>query len=160
MRTARLIAAAALSLVGACTSPLSRQGPQPPVGARLTDASYTFAPAPGNAGGAVMDASVLVREALAGKGYRESPNGRYRLEIGLASAPPDVAVQRPENGAEGVKGTIHPIVFCRPQRYVLTVGMIDRTDGSLLFRNASAARHCGGSPAKILSKLVRTAVSG
>ena len=147
MRTARLIAAAALSLVGACTSPLSRQGPLPPAGARLTDASYTFAPAPGDAGGAVMDASVLVREALAGKGYRESPNGRYRLEIGLASAPPDVAVQRPENenSAESVKGTMHPIVFCRPQRYVLTVGMIDRTDGSLLFRNASAAR-CKGTP--------------
>lgn len=160
MRTARLIAAAALSLVGACTSPLSRQGPLPPAAERLTDASYTFAPAPGDAGGAVMDASVLVREALAGKGYRESPNGRYRLEIGLASAPPDVEVQRPGISAESVKGTMHPIVFCRPQRYALTVGMIDRTNGSLLFRNAAAARHCGGSPAKILSKLVRTAVNG
>ena len=160
MRTARLIAAAALSLVGACTSPLSRQGPLPPAGARLTDASYTFAPAPGDAGGTVMEASELVRAALAGKGYRESPNGRYRLEIGLASAPPDVEVQRPESDAESMKGTIHPIVFCRPQRYVLTVGMIDRTNGSLLFRNAAAARHCGGSPAKILPELVRTAVNG
>jgi len=160
MRTARLIAAAALSLVGACTSPLSRQGPLPPAGARLTDASYTFAPAPGDAGGTVMEASELVRAALAGKGYRESPNGRYRLEIGLASAPPDVEVQRPEDSAESVKGTTHPIVFCRPQRYVLTVGMIDRTNGSLLFRNAAVARHCGGSPAKILPELVRTAVSG
>jgi len=160
MRTARLIAAAALSLVGACTSPLSRQGALPPAGARLTDASYTFAPAPGDAGGTVMEASELVRAALAGKGYRESSNGRYRLEIGLASAPPDVEVQRPESDAESMKGTIHPIVFCRPQRYVLTVGMIDRTNGSLLFRNAAAARHCGGSPAKILPELVRTAVSG
>ena len=160
MRTARLIAAAALSLVGACTSPLSRQGPLPPAGARLTDASYTFAPAPGDAGGTVMEASELVRAALAGKGYRESSNGRYRLEIGLASAPPDVEVQRPESSAESVKGAMHPVVFCRPQRYVLTVGMIDRTNGSLLFRNAAAARHCGGSPAKILPELVRTAVSG
>jgi len=160
MRRARLIAAATLSLVGACTSPLSRQGPLPPAGARLKDATYTFAPAPGDAGGMVMDASLLVREALAGKGYRESPNARYRLEIGLASARPDVEVQRPENSAESVKGTMHPIVLCRPQRYVLTVGMIDRTDGSLLFRNAAAARHCGGLPAKILSELVRTAVSG
>src|SRR5881628_1212454 len=47
MRTAGLIAAAALSLVGACTSPLSRQGALPPAGAQLKDASYTFAPAPG-----------------------------------------------------------------------------------------------------------------
>jgi hypothetical protein len=160
MRTARFVAAVALSLVGACTSPLSRQGPLPPAGVRLKDASYTFAPAPGDAGGIVKDASVLVREALAGKGYRESPNGRYRLEIGLASAPPDVEVQRPENSAEGMNRAMHPIVLCRPQRYVLTVGMIDRTDGSLLFRNAAAARHCGGSPAKILPKLVRTAVNG
>ena len=160
MRTARLIAAAALSLVGACTSPLSRQGPLPPSGAGIADASYTFAPAPGDAGGAVMDASVLVREALASKGYHESPNGRYRLEIGLASAPPDVEVERPDSSAESVKGTMHPIVFCRPQRYVLTVGMIDRTNGSLLFRNAAAARHCGSSPAKMLPRLVRTAVNG
>jgi len=159
MRTARLIAAAALSLVGACTSPLSRQGPLPPAGARLTDASYTFAPAPGDADGTVMKASELVRAALAGKGYRESPNGRYRLEIGLASAPPDVEVQRPESDSESVKGAMPPVVFCRPQRYVLTVGMIDRTNGSLLFRNAAAARHCG-LPAKILPELVRTAVSG
>jgi hypothetical protein len=107
-----------------------------------------------------MDASVRVRAALAGKGYRESPNGRYRLEIGLASAPPAIEVQRSESGAEIKKSAMHPIVFCRSQRYVLTVGMIDRTDGSLLFRNAAATRHCGGSLAKILPKLVRTAISG
>ncbi len=160
MRTAWLVAAAALSLVGACTSPMSRQGPLPPVGAGLTDASYTFAPAPGDAGGTVMQASVLVREALASKGYRESPNGRYRLEIGLANASPNVEVQRPERSAETVKGAMHPIVLCQPQRYVLTVGMIDRTNGSLLFRNAAAARHCGGSAAKILPRLVRAAVNG
>ena len=160
MRTARLIAAAALSLVGACASPLSRQGPLPPAGAQLTDASYTFAPAPGDAGGTVMEASVLVREALAGKGYRESPNGRYRLEIGLARAPLDVVVQRSESNADSLKGAMHPVVLCRPQRYVLTVGMIDRTNGSLLFRNAAAARHCDGSLAKILPKIVRTAVTG
>jgi len=160
MRTARFIAAATLSLGGACTSPLSRQGPPPPAGARLTDASYTFAPAPGDAGGTVTEASVLVRAALAGKGYRERPNGRYRLEVGLASAPPDVEVQRPESNADSVKGAMHPVVLCRAQRYVLTVGMIDRTNGSLLFRNAAAARHCGGTLAKILPKLVRIAVSG
>lgn len=160
MRTARLIAAVALSLVGACASPLSRQGPPPPAGAQLQDASYTLAPAPGDVDGFAMKASVLVREALADKGYRESPSGRYRLEIGLASAPPDVEVQRPESSAVSVKGMMHPIVFCRPQRYALTVGMIDRTDGSLLFRNAAAARHCGGSLAKILPKLVRSAISG
>jgi hypothetical protein len=159
MRTAGLIIAAALSLVGACTSPLSRDGPVPPAGVRLKDATYTFARASEDADGSATDASVLVREALAGKGYRESSNGRYRLEIGLASAPPDVGVQRPKSGADSVKSAIHPIVFCRPQRYVLTVGMIDRTDGSLLFRNAAAARHCG-PPAKILPELVRTAVNG
>jgi hypothetical protein len=107
-----------------------------------------------------MQASVLVREALASKGYRESPNGRYRLEIGLANASPNVEVQRPERSAETVRGAMHPIVFCQPQRYVLTVGMIDRTNGSLLFRNAAAARHCGGSAAKILPRLVRAAVNG
>jgi hypothetical protein len=160
MRTGRLIAGAALSLVGACTSPLSRDGPLPPAGERLTDATYTFAPVPGDTGGTVTDAAVLVREALARKGYRESPNGRYRLEIGFASASPDVEVQRLETKEDSVKGVVHPIVLCRPQRYVLTIGMIDRTTGSLLFRNAATARHCGGSPGKILPQLARAAVIG
>ena len=160
MQTARLIAMATLSLLGACTTPLSRQGSLPPAGAQLKDASYTFAPVPGEAGNAVMDASTLVRQALAGKGYHESPNGRYRLEVGFASAPPNVEIQRPQSSVESVRGTMRPVVFCRPQRYVLTIGMIDRTDGSLLFRNAAAARHCGALPAKILSDLVRTAVGG
>jgi hypothetical protein len=159
MRAGRLIAGAVLSLVGACTSPLSREGPLPPAGAQLTEATYTFAPVPGDVG-TVTDAVALVREALARKGYHESPDGRYRLEIGLASAPPDVEVERPESKEEGVKGAVHPIVLCRPQRYVLTIGMIDRTDGSLLFRNAAAARHCGGSLAAALPQLVRAAVTG
>jgi hypothetical protein len=159
MRTGRLIAGVALALVGACTTPLSREGRLPPAAAHLTDATYTLATVPGDNGGIATDAAAQVREALAAKGYRESADGRYRLEVGLATAPPQVEVQRPENKDERVKGAVHPIVLCRPQRYVLTVGMIDRKDGSVLFRNAAAARYCG-SPAKVLPQLVRAAVSG
>jgi hypothetical protein len=160
MRAGQLIAGAVLSLVGACASPLTREGRLPPAGERLADASYMLAPVPGDAGGAASGAVSLVREALARKGYRESPAGRYRLEIGLASAPPDVEVQRPDSSEAHVSGTRNPIVLCRPQRYVLTVGMIDRTNGALLFRNAAAARSCGASPEKILPRMVRAAVMG
>lgn len=159
MRTRMLIAGAALALVGACTTPLSREGRLPPAAAQLAVATYTLAAVPGDSGGIATDAASQVREALAAKGYRESADGRYRLEVGLASAPPQVEVQRPEDKNERVKGAANPIVLCRPQRYVLTVGMIDRTDGSVLFRNAAAARYCG-APAKVLPQLVRAAVSG
>jgi hypothetical protein len=148
-----------LSLIGACTSPLSREGRLPPAGERLTDATYALAPVPGDSDAATAGAVSLVRDALAGKGYREAANGRYRLEIGLASAPPEVEVQRESGDARGKGGSPNLIVLCRPKRYVLTVGMIDRSSGDILFRNAAAARYCGKSLGKILPKMVRAAVS-
>jgi hypothetical protein len=43
---------------------------------------------------------------------------------------------------------------------VLTVGMIDRASGTILFRNAAAARHCGSSLKEILPRMARAAVNG
>jgi hypothetical protein len=160
MRSGQLVAAAVLALVGACTSPLSREGRLPPAAEVLADPSYTFAPIPGDPGSAASGAVLLVREALARKGFRESPAGHYRLEIGLASAPSDLEVQRSGSNAARANGAQNRIVLCRPRRYVLTVGMIDRTSGALLFRNAAAARHCGASLEKILPKMVHVAVTG
>lgn len=158
MNKGPLVAGAMLSLMGACTSPLSREGRLPPAGERLADASYALAPVPGDGDAAMAGAVSLVRDALAGKGYREAADGRYRLEIGFASAPPAVEVQR-DAGDLRKRGSPNPIVLCRPQRYVLTVGMIDRTSGNILFRNAAAARYCGKSVEKILPRMVRAALS-
>ncbi|ATY33358.1 DUF4136 domain-containing protein [Sphingomonas psychrotolerans] len=161
MNTGSLIAGALLLLVGACTSPLSREGRLPPPGEGLADATYALAPVPGDSDAAVAGAVSLVRDALADKGYRETANGRYRLEVGLASAAPELEVQRAESGESAARSMRrNPIVLCRPRRYVLTVGMIDRASGEVLFRNAAAARHCGTSPGKILPKMVRAAVNG
>jgi len=159
MRTDRVIAGAMLVLVGACVSPLSREGSLPPAGAGLTDPTYALASAPGN--GEAAGAVSLVRDALAAKGYRETPNGRYRLEVGLASAPPQVEVQHDESRGSTSSGALpNPIVLCRPRRYVLTVGMVDRASGDVLFRNAAVVRHCGSTPEKILPRLARAAVIG
>ncbi|WP_029935850.1 hypothetical protein [Sphingomonas sp. UNC305MFCol5.2] len=159
MRTDRVIAGAMLVLVGACVSPLSREGSLPPAGAGLTDPTYALASAPGN--GEAAGAVSLVRDALAAKGYRETPNGRYRLEVGLASAPPQVEVQHDESRGSTSSGALpNPIVLCRPRRYVLTVGMVDRASGDVLFRNAAVVRHCGSTREKILPRLARAAVIG
>jgi hypothetical protein len=156
-----LIAGALLLLVGACTSPLSREGRLPPPGEGLADATYALAPVPGDSDAVVADAVSLVRGALAGKGYRETANGRYRLEVGLASAAADLEVQRAGSGESAARSTRrNPIVLCRPRLHVLTVGMIDRATGEILFRNTAAARHCGASPGKILPRMVRAAVNG
>jgi len=159
MRTDRVIAGAMLVLVGACVSPLSREGSLPPAGAGLADPTYALASAPGN--GEAAGAVSLVRDALAAKGYRETPNGRYRLEVGLASAPPQVEVQHDESRGSTSSGALpNPIVLCRPRRYVLTVGMVDRASGDVLFRNAAVVRHCGSTSEKILPRLARAAVIG
>lgn len=153
------VAGAMLSLVGACTSPLSREGRLPPAGEGLVDATYALAPVPGDSDAVRAGVVSLVRDALIAKGYREAVNGRYRLEIGFASAPPVVEVQRENGDSRARSGSRNPIVLCRARRYVLTVGMIDRASGDILFRNAAAARYCGKSLGKILPKMVRAAVS-
>lgn len=159
MRMRQVVAAALLAMLCACTSPVGREGPVPPAGGALADASFALASAPAVSDPAVSEAVSLVRRALIAKGYREAPNGRYRLEIGLATAPLQVAV-RGENDAGSRQEVRHPIVLCRPRRYVLTAGMIDRANGEVLFRNATAARHCGTSLDKLLPRMVDTAVNG
>lgn len=155
----QVVTATVLSMLCACTSPVGREGPVPPAGGALADASFALASAPDASDPAASVVS-LVRRALVAKGYREAPNGRYRLEIGLATAPLHVAV-RGENNAPGSRQEVrHPIILCRPRRYVLTAGMIDRANGEVLFRNATAARHCGTSLDKLLPRMVDAAVNG
>ena len=154
------IAGALLSLVGACTSPLTREGRLPPPAARLADPTYVLAARPREGDVAASDAVALVRSALAAKGYRETPNGHYRLEVGLAAAPAELEIARGEPAEPAATDTApNLIVLCRPRRHVLSVGMIDRTTGAVLFRAAAASRHCG-PPLEILPRMARAAVNG
>lgn len=155
----QMVVATLLTMLCACTSPVGREGPVPPAGGTLADASFTLAPTPAASDPAASAAS-LVRRALVAKGYREAPNGRYRLEIGLATAPLQISL-RGERDVAGSRGEArNPIVLCRPRRYVLTAGMIDRVNGEILFRNATAARHCGTSLEELLPRMVDAAVRG
>lgn len=155
----RVVAAALIMALAACTSPVGREGPVPPAGKALDDASFVLASAP-IAGDSVASEMVsLMRRALVAKGYREAPDGRYRLEVGLAVAPLQVAVRGDGDGPISREEARNPVVLCRPRRYVLTTGMIDRTDGKLLFRNMTAARHCGTSLDKLLPRMVEAAIS-
>lgn len=159
MQMRRVVAAALLTALAACTSPVGREGPVPPAGKALGDASFVLASAPVASDPVASEMISLMRHALVAKGYRETPNGRYRLEIGLAVAPLQVEVRGDEDGSSSREEARNPIVLCRPRRYVLTTGMIDRTDGKLLFRNMTAARHCGTSLDKLLPRMVEAAIS-
>ncbi|MBC9035191.1 hypothetical protein IAG41_22605 [Sphingomonas sp. JC676] len=161
MHARHAIAGALLSLVGACTSPLTREGRLPPAAAELADPTYVLAAQPAEGDAPASDAVALVRAALASKGYREAPNGHYRLEVGLAVAPAALDIGRGEAAEPpAVDAARNPIVLCRPRRHVLTVGMIDRTNGAVLFRNVAAARHCGPALEEILPRMARAAVNG
>src|SRR5688572_2738031 len=93
IRMRQVVAATLLSMLCACMSPIGRAGPVPPAGDTLADASFALASVPAAGDPAATEAVSLVRRALVAKGYRETPNGRYRLEIGLATAPLQVAVR-------------------------------------------------------------------
>ena len=160
MQPRHAIAGALLGLVGACTSPLAREGRLPPPATGLADPTYVLAAKPREGDVAALDAVALVRAALAAKGYRESANGHYRLEVGLAVAPAALEIDRGEAAQPSAVDTArNPVVLCRPRRHVLTLGMIDRTSGAILFRNMAAARHCGPT-LEILPRMARAAVNG
>jgi hypothetical protein len=160
MQKRRLPFSVLLLALGACTSPWAHEGTLAPASKVLADASFTLTSIPGANDVVARDTVSLVRRALAAKGYRETPNGRYRLDVGLATPPLEVAVQSEHGSLTHRKKARRPIILCRHRRYVLTIGMIDRANGEVLFRNATAARRCGASLVKLLPRLVDVAVNG
>jgi hypothetical protein len=161
MQGRQVIATAILSALGACTAPMGREGPAAPAGGALRDASFTFAPVPAATEPGATEAASLVGRALVRRGYREAPDGKYRLEIGFSTAPVKLEIKKDQRESSTAPVRVgNAIVLCRSRRYVLTVGMIDRTNGDILFRNSTSARQCGESLDALLPRLVNVAVTG
>ena len=156
MRIGIMVTAAGAALLSGCVSPIVRNGAAMPGAAALRTASFIMAEAPPGNDPGLVEARQAVRSELASRGLRESREASYRVDVGFAVAP------RPVEVTVGPDAATAPmpagIGLCRRRQYVLSIAMIDRSDGRVVFRNSATARRCAKAAAKAVPQLARTAV--
>lgn len=146
-----VLAALAL-LASGCAMPASHFGyaPGTPAGPERTFMLAEQGEAPG-----------AVRIALEGAGWRETPDAHYRVEVGYAVRPHDIAVAASKEhiSAEplspAAKGGFS---LCARQAHVLTLSFVDRERGTVVSRGGASLVRCRHKHSGILPALARAAV--
>lgn len=147
-----IVAAVGTALLTACVSPVVRSDVALPGPSALRGAAFTMADA--SAGGpGVLEARGAVRRELAAQGFQESADAPYRVDIGFAVAPLPLAVSA--EGDAPPAPAPSGIALCRRRQYVLSIAMIDRSDGRVIFRNSATAHRCVRTAAKAIPQLAR-----
>lgn len=142
--------------LGACAPAIDRGVAVSP--ASLPDRTYVMAEAPQPADASLLEARQAVTKVLADQGFREAPDARYRLDVGYAAAP--VALRYStvdEPAARGDPGRAG-IAFCRRQRYVLSVALIERQSGRVAYRDSVSGRRCADAAARLVEPLAQAAL--
>jgi hypothetical protein len=99
-----------------------------------------------------------VRRALIAAGLHEDPAAPVRVDVGFAVARKTFQVALPD--ARPVPNDPQGIATCRRGQYVLSVAMIARDSGQVLFRGTATAHRCARSAHKALPLLANAALSG
>jgi hypothetical protein len=146
--------AGAIVLLTACAGPIAVAGPGPSPPAPGGTA-FELAATPEGAG----PAAAAVEVALIERGFDAESGARHRVDVAFAVAPTDVAIAEIDTGHAGHL-TRPGVALCRRQRYVLSVAMIDRRDGRVVFRNRASAARCGQADAELVGALARAVVEG
>lgn len=157
LRRAFWILAASSALLTGCIAPIQRSDlivaetpATPPVSFTLsgTDTSTPIG----------MQAREEVRRALVAAGMHEDPGAPVRVDVGFAVARKTLQVALPD--ARPVPNDPQGIATCRRGQYVLSVAMIEREGGRVLFRGTATAHRCARSAGKALPLLANAALSG
>jgi len=143
------VAGLALLLPG-CVAPVRSFG-----ALSVTPADRTFAMAADGA------ADAAVRDALLAAGYTSAPDGRYRVEVGLAVRAPRMDVT---TGAgqdmRPLAPTSNPPGLCRRQSYVLSIAFVERASGRVAARGGAVTSRCGkAADAGLLPLLAKAALA-
>lgn len=153
-----VIAAGPLALLSACVAPVEVVGPGI---SQFVPVNPEFMTAAALEGERSYDpsAQAAVKAALVEHGLKFNPEARFRVDVGFAIAPIDVAIA--DSGSSAAEGSAErAIALCKRQRYVLSIAMLDRDAGRVLFRNRASATRCGDAAAEVLPILARAAVRG
>jgi hypothetical protein len=108
-------------------------------------------------------ADIAVHDALLAAGYRSSPDGRYRIEVGLAVRMPRMEVMAADGGQD--LQPLAPLVgqagLCRRQSYVLSIAFVERSSGRVAARGGAVTSRCGKpDDTALLPPLARAALAG
>lgn len=157
LRCAFWITAAFCALLAGCVAPIERSDlivgePSVPPATRFTIAGTDTSTPIG------IEAREEVRRALVAAGLQEDPAASVRVDVGFAVARKALQVALP--GVRPVPDDPEGIATCRRSQYVLSVAMIARDGGRVLFRSAATAHRCPRSVRKVLPLLARAALSG
>lgn len=144
--------------LGACAPAIDRGIALAP--ASLPDRTYVMAEAPQPADASLLEARQAVAKALADQGFREAPDARYRLDVGYAAAPVALRYSIADEPAGRRDPAPAGIAFCRRQRYVLSVALIERQSGRVAYRDSVSGRRCAGAAAGLIEPLAHAALGG
>lgn len=124
----------------------------------LSSRSFVLGAAPSGYDRFQAQASAAVRDALVLRGLQPSQDARYRIDVGFAIGPGIVDVLPAGESPPAAARAIGP-VLCKRRKFTLSVTMVDRSDGRLLFRSGATLSRCGDATDQILPALAQAALS-
>lgn len=154
LRTALCLGSAAL--LAGCAPNITRTGtPVWPGGVR----TFVLGTSPAGHESFAAEADAAVRDVLAARGFTPAADARYRVDVGFAITSGAVEIAPPAGQSRATRADAGPIL-CKPRQYVLSVAMIDRGDGKVLFRSGASTRRCAEASPTFLPLLARAALGG
>ena len=100
----------------------------------------------------------LVAEQLKAKGLNSSQDGKYYLEVGVASRPASLALSQP-GGILAAASKKPSNRNCQWNEYRISITLSRISDGRALYRSSAGEFHCKQSFAQILPVLVDAALA-
>ncbi len=100
----------------------------------------------------------LVAEQLKAKGLNSSQDGKYYLEVGVASRPASLALSQ-SGGALAAGNKKRSSRNCRWNEYRISITLSRISDGQAHYRSSAGEFHCKQSFAQILPVLVDAALA-
>jgi hypothetical protein len=107
---------------------------------------------------AVGEASAAVVEQLSTRGIPVDQSAPYWLEVGYAVSPLGVDIADPTQEVRG-RAPLQ-IALCKRQSYAITLALVDRADGDVLFRKRASAKRCDKRTGEVLPALASAVVEG
>jgi hypothetical protein len=144
--TAMIIPFLAASLA-ACAPAIHPSGNLPGAWAGARGQTFALAEDSASDGGA---GAVVVR-LLEARGLRRAGDAPYRVDVALSVSDPRISLAsdaRPPSR----------LTLCRRRRYALSVSMVDKRDGTVVFRRGAEARRCGELPPRLVERLAIAAL--
>jgi hypothetical protein len=148
----------AVALLQGCVSPLAVNGSESwPEAIRASGVALKAGPGepdPQLTG----EATAAVIEQLSARGVRVDQSAPYWLEVGYAVSPLGIDIARPAQ--EGPSRPPLQITLCDRQSYAITLALLNRADGEVLFRKRASAKRCDKRAGEVLPALATAVLAG